>query len=80
MKKLYWKKKSDDHNVKNQKIISKKKTLWIIIIIHIDLQEGQSNSSSSLVFYIYNLIYIYIYMVSLIFHFLLNYVIVKLGC
>ena len=59
MKKLYWKKKSDDHNVKNQKIISKKKTLWIIIIIHIDLQEGQSNSSSSLVFYIYNLIYIY---------------------
>ena len=59
MKKLYWKKKSDDHNVKNQKIISKKKKLWIIIIIHIDLQEGQSNSSSSLVFYIYNLIYIY---------------------
>ena len=59
MKKLYWKKKSDDHNVKNQKIILKKKTLWIIIIIHIDLQEGQNNFSSSLVFFIYNLIYMW---------------------
>ena len=31
MKKLYWKKKSDDHNVKNQKIISKKKHCGLLL-------------------------------------------------